>query len=112
LQCKADGVIGGGIAGMQRGDHVDPFRQGVETIDSSTVRLRNDMRSNSSRAASSRDFSTSSGARFDAEDMAALAVLEKQVVQDEAEIGLAGAMIGQRQIAIGTMTSSSNGSMK
>ena len=29
LQAKGDGVVGGGVAGVQRGDHVDLRRQGV-----------------------------------------------------------------------------------
>jgi hypothetical protein len=70
-----------------------------EAIDSATVRLRKDMRSKPSRRASSLDFATSSARVFDAEHPPGFALLEEQVVEDEAEVGLAGAVVDQGQVA-------------
>jgi hypothetical protein len=61
LEREANGVVGGGVAGVQRGDDVDRSGKAGESMAFSTHRLRKDMRVKPSRRASWRERSTSSG---------------------------------------------------
>jgi hypothetical protein len=66
----------------------------------STHRLRKDMRAKPRRSSELARVVDQLGTRFDAVDVAVVAGLEKQVVEDEAEVGLPRAMVGQRQAAV------------
>jgi hypothetical protein len=59
-QREMDGVIGGGVAGVQGGDHVDRSGRLDEVVESATDRFRKDMPPKPRRAASSSDLRTSS----------------------------------------------------
>ena len=92
---KADGVIGCGIAGMQRCHHVD---LGGQLAGSERIFHR------AGKKAHAREIKTGSEfarffdeflAGFDPDDFACLTGLEVKVVKDKAQIGFAGAVIDQ-----------------
>ena len=97
-QTEGDGVVGGGVAGVQRSHHVDALGQGriVRRIGRRDVQKMH-ARKTQPRRQRARALDQN-GARLDAVDRATARVLEQQVVQDEAQVRLAGAVVGQRQL--------------
>ena len=102
VQREADRVVGGGVAGVQRGDDVDAPGQAVrvdrfghaEVLEAHARRepelVRQPARARHQLVA-----------RFDAVDAPARRVLlEEQVVQDETEVGLARAVVHQLQVGV------------
>ncbi len=99
LQGKGDGVIGGGVASVQGGDDVKGswqgaagagllHRQGQKLHPRKTQPLRQ-----------CAGFFNQFWPCFYAIDSAAIVLLEKQVVEDKAQIRLARAVVGQRDVA-------------
>ena len=114
--CKreTDRVVGGRIAGMQRGHDVDLFRQlgGGRWTLPPTGSERTCARK-PSRCGQLAGFVDQLLAGFDAVDVRLpSSVLEEQVVQDEAQIGFSRAVVGQAiRFSFSASTSSSSGSM-
>lgn len=93
-QGEANGVVGGGVAGVQGGDQVHPGRQfwsGDGFLDAQVEETH------AGKAEFFRQFPGflhQFRPGFDAVDVALVPGLEEQVVEDEAQVGFAGAVIG------------------
>jgi hypothetical protein len=100
LQAEGDGVVGGGVAGVQRGDDVDARGQftGLGGVGHAEVQEAHAVEAQA-RGQLTR-LLHQFGPGLDAVDMAGLQRLEVQVVDDEAEVGLARAVVGQREAAL------------
>ena len=95
---EADCVVGRRVAGVQGGDDVNAFRQlrrKNRGFDRQVVKIH--ARETEALRQGSR-LVDEFRARFDADDAAGFAGLEKQVVEDEAEIGFSRAMIDEREV--------------
>ncbi len=97
-QRKGDGVVGGGVAGVQGGDHIDHRRQlGLQRLlhrggDKAHARKAQPLRQ---RLRAVHQFD----ARLDADHPALAARLEKTVVEQKTQIGFAATVIDQRHVA-------------
>ena len=96
LQAEGNCIVGRGIAGMQRRDHVkalghgfDARRLGNRHVEKVHA-LETQLRGQRLRGLDQR------GAGFNAVDLSTAQCLEEQVVEDEAQVGLACAVVGQR----------------
>ena len=100
LQSEGNRIIGGRVAGMQRRHHVDLRRQFV-TLRGLLHRQR--QKAHALETQPLRQLARLLDQflpRLDAVDGAGLALAEEQVVDDEAEIGLARPMVGQRDVRV------------
>ena len=100
LQAKGDRIVGGGIAGVQRRHHVNALRQ-LRAAGRLLHRQRQKAHARKTELLRQRTRTLHQFlARLDAVNRAALALLEEQVVDDEAQVGLAGTVVGQRDRAV------------
>ena len=100
-QREADRVVGRRVAGVQRGDDVHLGRQqrrGDRLLDAQRVEVHAcEAQARGQGARLVDEFAT----RLDADDAPARTRLEEAVVEDEAQVGLAGAVIDQHRIVAG-----------
>ena len=106
LDAEADGVIGGGVAGVQCRDDIDARRQfrAGDGVGHRQVEKAHAIETQALGEVTRllHQFL----ARLDADHLRAVAVgcrrqrLEEQVVENEAEVGLAGAVIDQRDVRV------------
>ena len=96
LQAKGDGVVGGGVAGVQRGDHVDLLGQlgAMRRFGHAQIEELHALKAQPLGQNLGRRHQLAAG--FDAIDRALAQGFKKQVINDEAQIRLARTMIGQR----------------
>lgn len=96
-QAKGNRVVGGGVAGVQGGDDADAWGQlrGLRGVGGSDVQKVHALKAELLGQCLRR--SNQLGPGFNAVDVATRLGFEKQVVQDEAQVGLACAMVGQRE---------------
>ena len=96
LQAEGNGIVGGGVAGMQRGHHINALGQLGRIGGFSHRQIQERHTPKAELLGQCTRFFDQLGARFNAIDMTASQRLEIQVVQDKAQIRLARAMVGQR----------------
>ena len=105
VQGEADGIVRRRIAGMQGGDDIDPHRQGGRMNRSLGTQML-EMHAGKTQAAGqftrTRD---EFGARLDAENLPAMPGMQKQIVEDKAEIRLARAKVDKREITLRFLSS-------
>jgi hypothetical protein len=99
LQTEGDGVVGGGVTGVQRGDDVDARGQFTALRgDSATTEVQ---KAHALEAQARGQFARllhQFGAGLDAIDVAAsFSALKYRSYNDETEVGLARAVVGQRE---------------
>ena len=100
VQGEADGIIRRRITGVQGGDDVDPRRQGGcmnRSLGTQMLKMHAGKTQAAGQFTRTRD---EFGARLDAENLPAAPGMQKQIVEDKAEIRLARAKVDEREIAL------------
>jgi hypothetical protein len=100
VEGEADRVVGGGVAGVQRGDQVDLRGQRGRINGVLDAQVEEGHAGEAQPAGQIARVVYQFRAGLDAVDVAVVPALEEQVVEDEAEVGLARAMVGQGQGAV------------